>query len=186
MQLEFLLLSLVRINPRVSGYQLKSIINQSTGYFISVHLSQIYPALKKMYERGWVTFEVEEQVGKPSLKLYTITDAGVEALDAWLDEPFEFIPVRSNLDRYFVKLLCMGHCSDSRILAYIDTGIAAFTEIRDEWRQSALKTEKEYLAVPEEDIRDKYTMLWEGELSYMIDDVERRISQLKHLRKQLR
>lgn len=185
MKLEYLLLSLIRINPEVSGYQLKTIITKSSGYFIPVHLSQIYPTLKKMSTSGWVTYRVEEQVGKPSLKLYTITEDGKAVLDAWLVEPFEFTMTRANLDQFFIKLLCMGHVGNEEICAYIDTGIEQLRKAHAEWGNSDLAVEKAFLSVPEKGVREKYLTLWESEHDYMIDDLDLRIKQLENLKERL-
>ena len=185
MKLEYLLLSLIRMYPEVSGYQLKTTITKSAGYFIPVHLSQIYPTLKKMHENGWVTYRVEEQVGKPSLKLYTITECGKDALEEWLVEPFEFAVSRANIGNFFIKLLCMGYTDESQIRDFIDKGIEEFSKTRDEWKGSTRAVERAFLSLPEEDARERCMLLWESEHAYMIADLDLCIEQLELLKERL-
>ena len=57
MELEYVLLGLIRLHQGVTGYELNRIIKESTGYLLSASLSHIYPTLKrKLHERGLVSY----------------------------------------------------------------------------------------------------------------------------------
>ena len=156
MEIDFVLLGLIRMNPKVSGYQLKTIIDKSTGYFFQVHLSQIYPALKRVDKAGWVTFETIEREGKPSLKLYQITDAGIEALYDWLIEPFDFERSRSNADRYFFKLIFMGHLEKREIVPYMDAGTSFCFKARKGIVAGNLQTQAAFIESSDIPVRNRY------------------------------
>ncbi len=65
MKLEYLILGILKINPR-TGYDIKKYLD-TEGRFgrARAPLSQIYTTLKRMLEKGWVLFEEEHREGKP-------------------------------------------------------------------------------------------------------------------------
>lgn len=185
MEIDYVLLGLIRMNPKISGYQLKTIIDKSTGYFFQAHLSQIYPALKRVDKAGWVTFATIEREGKPNLKLYQITDAGIATLHDWLIEPFEFENSRSNADKYFLKLIFMGHLEKSEIVSYIDAGIAFFSKTRKEIATENLQRETAFIENVDMFARDRYLTIWSNELTFIIQEMDARIEWLKKLKEEL-
>src|SRR5512136_1799939 len=99
MDLEYVLLGLIRLHEGVTGYELNRIIKESTGYLMSASLSHIYPTLRKLHERGLVSYRDIPLNNRPDKKVYKITAAGDEKLLAWLEEP-----VVPNLD---IKPFCL-------------------------------------------------------------------------------
>ncbi|WP_350454970.1 PadR family transcriptional regulator [Slackia heliotrinireducens] len=182
MKIDYVLLGLIRINPNSSGYQLRGIINNSTGYFFTAHLSQIYPALRKMLDNGWLKVELLPQDGKPDAKLYSILPKGEEALDAWLNEPFKFGMGRSTSDEYITKLMFMGHMPNDKLLAYIDAGIKHFEKERREILESNLGPEKESVEWLAPDIRNRYLTIWGNEFDYIVKETQSRIDRLTALK----
>lgn len=73
MVLEILILSSLRKGP-MHGYELKRQVQRPT--FTRLGNSSLYPALRRFEHSGAVTRHIEEQDGKPSRKVYTITAAG--------------------------------------------------------------------------------------------------------------
>jgi DNA-binding PadR family transcriptional regulator len=73
MVLQILILSSLRKGP-MHGYELKRQVQRPT--FTRLGNSSLYPALRRFEQSGAVTQHVEEQEGKPSRKVYTITPAG--------------------------------------------------------------------------------------------------------------
>ena len=185
MEIDFVLLGLIRMNPKVSGYQLKTIIDKSTGYFFQAHLSQIYPALKRLYKAGWVTFTTIEREGKPNLKLYDITEFGIETLHDWLTEPFGFELSRSNSDKYFLKLIFMGHLEKREVVSYIDAGIAFFSKARKKIATDNLQRETTFIENVDMSARNRYLSIWSNELSFIIKEMDARIEWLKKLKEEL-
>ncbi|MBF6589079.1 MAG: PadR family transcriptional regulator [Ktedonobacterales bacterium] len=71
------LLKLLRERPK-HGYEMMKELEDLSGGFYSPSAGAIYPTLQLLEDRGWVTSQLAE--GK---KVYTITEAGSQALDAY-------------------------------------------------------------------------------------------------------
>jgi PadR family transcriptional regulator AphA len=70
-----------------TGYDLKTVIDNSTANFWHAHHSQIYTTLHRMEEAGLVHSEIETQEDRPDKRVYSITEAGHEDLRSWLEHP---------------------------------------------------------------------------------------------------
>ena len=70
----------------MSGYEIKTIFQQSLNYFWTAQTSQIYRELQSLEKDGWVTSTLVAQKGKPDKKVFSITEAGKEELQRWLRE----------------------------------------------------------------------------------------------------
>ena len=180
--LDSVLLCLIRMHPDISGYQLRAIINDSTGYFFHAHLSQIYPALRRLTEAGMLVFSNVERDSQPDLKLYRTTDAGDSASHEWLCQPFEFERTRTSIDRYFLKLILMGHLEPQEIVAYIDQGIEALSDYRESIGKEDLGIESVFVSDLEEKYRDRYLRLWNREFGYILHELDERVRLLRALR----
>lgn len=77
-----------------SGYDLRRNIEASLGNFWSEGYGQIYPLLKELVTEELVTKYVEHQESKPDRHVYTLTQAGKEALHDWLLERAEMPTAR--------------------------------------------------------------------------------------------
>jgi DNA-binding PadR family transcriptional regulator len=121
MDLEYALLGLIGLHKGATGYELNRIIKESTGRMLSTSLSQIYPALKRMSDRGFVTFTLEPMKNRPDKKSYQITPAGEKYLQAWLEEP-----IQSGLDfeAFTLKMAFSPLMPKAVILRHIDREIA--------------------------------------------------------------
>jgi DNA-binding PadR family transcriptional regulator len=94
MSLPHALLGLLNYRP-ATGYELKATFTNSIHFFWDATLPQIYRTLKQMESSGWLNVTVEHQDGKPSRKVYHITDEGRKELQQWLSEPLEMPEPRS-------------------------------------------------------------------------------------------
>jgi PadR family transcriptional regulator, regulatory protein AphA len=88
MSLPHALLGLINYRP-ATGYGLKAAFKESIGHFWDATLPQIYRTLNQMETGGWLTATFQHQDGKPSRKVYQITDAGRREFLRWLAEPAE-------------------------------------------------------------------------------------------------
>lgn len=88
-KLEHVLLRLLAARP-YSGYDLRKWL-AAEGRFAGsrIHHSQIYRALARMQERGWVEFRVDPRDGRPDAKVHRLTDEGRAALLDWIRSPYE-------------------------------------------------------------------------------------------------
>lgn len=60
-----------------SGYEIRRLSTEGEcAYFVEASYSSIYPALVKLEDESLVTSRVEVQDGRPSKKVYAITDTG--------------------------------------------------------------------------------------------------------------
>ena len=64
-----------------TGYEIRKLsVEGDFSYFIDASFGSIYPALAKLEAENLVSSHVEQQEGKPSKKIYAITEAGRRAL----------------------------------------------------------------------------------------------------------
>lgn len=112
MSLEHILLGL--LEEPASGYDLGKEFEASAAHFWSAHLSQIYPTLKRMEEKGWLTSRREASQRGPDRTVYRRTEAGREALDAWLREDPEVDAPRLS---YLGQLYFMDQAEDPDLTA---------------------------------------------------------------------
>ncbi len=87
MSIKYVILGYLSWRP-MTGYDIKRLIADSETLPWSANNNQIYRALVDMHRKAWVSKTIEEQVGSPNRHVYAITDAGMDALKAWvLSEP---------------------------------------------------------------------------------------------------
>jgi DNA-binding PadR family transcriptional regulator len=96
MALEHALLVALSEQP-ASGLELARRFGRSIGFFWSATHQQIYRVLGRMDADGWVSVTEVAQSGKPDKKVYAVSPAGQKVLAAWLTEPTETGPLRSEL-----------------------------------------------------------------------------------------
>ena len=107
-----ILAGLVR-KPR-SGYDLTLWMQRETSHYFTVGHNRIYPALSELERNGLVVHEVVPSDRGPERKVYSITEAGREALISWVHSP----PVERQVrDEQLVKVLCYGFLPTERALA---------------------------------------------------------------------
>jgi DNA-binding PadR family transcriptional regulator len=68
----------------LTGYDVKKMIADSETLPWTASNNQIYHALVDLHKDGWVTKNIEYQVGAPDCHVYTITEAGKQALRQWI------------------------------------------------------------------------------------------------------
>lgn len=112
MSLRHILLGL--LEEPASGYDLGKAFEATAAHFWSAHLSQIYPTLKRLEEKGWLTSRQEASEQGPDRTVYRRTEAGREALGAWLrDEPQVDEPRLA----YLGQLYFMAEADDPEVTA---------------------------------------------------------------------
>ncbi|WP_194892161.1 helix-turn-helix transcriptional regulator [Catenulispora pinisilvae] len=113
MNLDSMILGLLALT-RFSGYDLRQWMDGRLKYIgYQVQLPQIYRRLAKLVERGWVEFEVDPRDGRPDAKLYSLTEAGREALWEWARSPYE--PSARPADPDFLLRYLFGGMLDPEI-----------------------------------------------------------------------
>lgn len=91
--LKYAILGLLMRKP-MTGYELAKEFNFELSEFWYANHSQIYPELKKLYNEGFVTFDVEINGDILESKRYNITDEGHDDFISWLqiDDKIEKTP----------------------------------------------------------------------------------------------
>jgi len=90
LDVEWSLLGFLRERPR-HGYALHRKLSRSRGLGIVWNLkqSQLYALLDKLERRGYVEHTLEPQEARPPRKVFALTPAGEEALQAWIEAPVD-------------------------------------------------------------------------------------------------
>jgi DNA-binding PadR family transcriptional regulator len=89
--LQYILLGLLNYAP-MTGYELKSIIDESTTHFWHAHHSQIYTMLRKLEAEGMLVSEESDGDDKLKRRVYELTEAGRNVLLDWLSKPLLEVP----------------------------------------------------------------------------------------------
>ena len=76
-----------------TGYEIKQLTDRSTRFFWGASYGQIYPELRRLEQAGLVDAR-EEPRGRLPRRVYSLTDAGRRAVQAWLAETGESYEVR--------------------------------------------------------------------------------------------
>jgi PadR family transcriptional regulator, regulatory protein AphA len=124
MSLPHLILGLLSRAP-LSGYDLNKTFQNTVQHFWTTEQSQIYRALYKMEENGWVKVETIIQEDSPNKKIYHVTEAGHRALHEWLTTPLEDEPTREN---WLGQIFFGGLVADEELFSLIRASIAALLE----------------------------------------------------------
>lgn len=83
MLIEYAILGLLSLNS-LSGYDIKKMFEGSAALYWSGNNNQIYKALIKLHEQGWVSRETQIQEAGPARKIYSITESGLVELRRWV------------------------------------------------------------------------------------------------------
>lgn len=110
--LDYVILAGLLREPR-SGYDLSRWMAGETSHFFSIGHSSVYPALSRLEEAGLLEHREVASGRGPKRKVYSITEAGREALLSWAGEPAAGREVR---DEQLVKALCYGFLPEEQAL----------------------------------------------------------------------
>jgi PadR family transcriptional regulator AphA len=71
----------------MSGYDIRQVLN-SLGWLVgNPSFGSLYPALHALRNDDLVTVHEEDRPGRPARKIYSITEAGRQALQEWIEQP---------------------------------------------------------------------------------------------------
>jgi PadR family transcriptional regulator, regulatory protein AphA len=155
MSLEYSLLGFLQYHP-MTGYDLKKVLDESTQFFWHAELSQIYPELKRLEQKGWITSEALPQEGKPDKKMYSITPAGNAELRSWLADPVDEIPAIKN--QVLLKLFFSGTLNKEEICSQLRCQLEVQRALLKRFQHD---TRAKIKSVPETDVAPENVMMWE-------------------------
>lgn len=111
MVIQYAILGLLSRQP-LAGYDLKKLFAEAETLYWSGNSNQIYRMLVKLHKDNFVTQEVHQQEDAPARKVYTITQAGKEALLTWLQTPPELPQVRNH---FMLQLTWASQLNDAEL-----------------------------------------------------------------------
>lgn len=97
------ILGMLAARPR-SGYEIKQLVDSSTGFFWAASYSQIYPELKRLAKAGLIEGTDASQ-GARRRTVYKLTRKGRAAFRDWIERPPEVYELR---DEGLLKLFFAG------------------------------------------------------------------------------
>ena len=81
----------------MSAYEIKQFINRSVSFFWTESEAQLYPTLKNLSAKNYVTHQEERAAKAGTKKVYTITKFGRDVLAQWLKNKTERAVYRNEL-----------------------------------------------------------------------------------------
>jgi DNA-binding PadR family transcriptional regulator len=100
----------------MSGYDIKRFLKGLSWLIGSPSGGSLYPVLRALWQEKLVTVEVVPGLDRPPRKIYTITEAGHQALQAWIEQP---IAANAPLKAFVMRLLLADSHSQARLTAHL-------------------------------------------------------------------
>ena len=145
-----LILGLLTQQP-MSGYDIKRFLKSLSWLVDSPSFGSIYPTLRVLQEDSLVTMEEVLRQGKKSRKIYTITEAGIQALREWVDQPTS---PHVSLKTFLMRLILAGSFSHTGLITHLQqrrsqiadhyTTLEQITETLDEKADSGQRLTFDY------------------------------------------
>jgi DNA-binding PadR family transcriptional regulator len=133
-KLEFALLGLLQQNPQ-SGYDLRKTFTNTPMRHFSDSPGSIYPALRRMEERGWISAKGENDSARKR-QVYRITAAGKRALIDWLSQSITREDIVHRLEELMLRFAFLdGNVGRDVTLRFIDQMQQALEEYVKELRE---------------------------------------------------
>jgi DNA-binding PadR family transcriptional regulator len=113
--LQYFVLGLLAQRP-MSGYDIKRFLNTLNWLIGSPSGGSLYPVLRALLQEDLVAVEVVPGLDRPPRKIYSITSAGCQALEAWIDKP---AVADAPLKAFVMRLLIADSHSNAGLLAHL-------------------------------------------------------------------
>lgn len=112
MMIDYAILGLLSWKP-LTGYDVKRVMQDSPFLYWSGNNNQIYKALTKLLEKGFVTNEIQYQESAPNKKIYSITESGLSELIRWVTSEEPEIPEYKK--NFLIQLSWAGRLESEKI-----------------------------------------------------------------------
>jgi PadR family transcriptional regulator, regulatory protein AphA len=124
------ILGFLAIEP-TTGYTLLQRFQGSVGSFWTATQSQIYRELHALEREALLQVQAVPQDGKPTRKVYALTETGEQELTRWLAEPVEPAQLR---DPLLLKLVFAAELEPARLNAVLQGYARSLADTRAEYR----------------------------------------------------
>jgi DNA-binding PadR family transcriptional regulator len=122
---EQVLLGVIADQPR-SGYGLKKLYGSSPASVYQPSPGALYPALRRLEDRGLLRAEQTVSSGGRAQRVYTVTEAGRAEHLAWLREPVVPATVAADLQQHLMRFSFMeGQFSRAEVIGFLEDLAAA-------------------------------------------------------------
>lgn len=119
-----LILGLLTQQP-MTGYDIRRVL-QSLGWLVgNPSFGSLYPTLHALLEDGLVTVAVTPRQEKPSRKVYSITEAGRQALQEWIDRS---VASNASLKAFVMRLILANNFARPGLVAHLQQRRVQVTE----------------------------------------------------------
>jgi DNA-binding PadR family transcriptional regulator len=116
---EQVLLAVIAGEPR-SGYGLKKMFTSSPASVYQPSPGALYPALRRLEERGLLRAEEQVSSGRRALRLYRVTDAGLAVYLEWLRRPVVPETVTADLGQHLMRFSLMeNYLERAEVMAFL-------------------------------------------------------------------
>ena len=116
---EQVLLAVIASEPR-SGYGLKKMFNASPASVYQPSPGALYPALRRLEERGLLRAEQQVSSGRRALRQYHVTDAGQAVFLEWLRRPVVPATVAVDLGQHLMRFSLMEkYLERAEVIAFL-------------------------------------------------------------------
>lgn len=100
----------------MSGYDIKKRVHSALGAATQASYGTLYPMLHKLLAEGAVEVQEIAQQGRPSKKIYQITERGKREVQGWLRKPAAADQIRRE---FLLKLYLARHLPPHEMLAIV-------------------------------------------------------------------
>jgi DNA-binding PadR family transcriptional regulator len=142
---EHVLLGVIADEPR-SGYGLKKMFSSSPASVYQPSPGALYPALRRLEERGLLRAEQQVSSGRRGRRLYQVSEAGRAVFLAWLRRPIEPETVGADLGQHLMRFSLMeNYLERAEVIAFLtdlDAALDGFVRSMEEFvasRQGTLR-----------------------------------------------
>jgi DNA-binding PadR family transcriptional regulator len=101
----------------MSGYDIKHFLKNLDWLVGSFSFGSIYPALHALLTDSLVTVDVVYHQDRPPRKIYSITEAGRQALQEWVNQP---VVPGASLKAFLMRLMLASNFSHAGLIAYLE------------------------------------------------------------------
>ena len=116
---EQVLLGVIDSEPR-SGYGLKKMFSSSPASVYQPSPGALYPALRRLEERGLLHAEKQVSRGRRALRLYQVTEAGLAVYLEWLRKPVVPETVGADLGQHLMRFSLMeNYLERAEVIAFL-------------------------------------------------------------------
>ena len=168
--IDYIVLGMVQ-DEALTGYDIKKWIESGIGNFYKASYGNLYPALKRLTDKKFVTMDEQPQGGREK-KYYKATELGKKAFMEWLSLPFDFSLGASAL---LAKIYFFGKLPE-------DLRRQQLEEYEMHYRQSLRKLRAIEKKLSNEDVTADYFV--QSTLYFGIRNTQTAIEWFKHIKEQ--